>query len=187
MRLLAAIGAVALLVLVTAAVVLAAGLYDVGADDPHWATTERVLEWARVRSVKHGMRDVPEPPNLEDATLVRKGAANYAEMCAACHSAPGMQPSLLKQGLYPQPPELTRASIAPKAAFWVIKHGLKMTGMPAWGASHDDATIWAIVAFVQQMPRMTPQQYDAMVKAAPREEAMPGGHSHGGAMPAGHH
>lgn len=182
MRILAAIGALALLVLVSAAVYVSAGLYGAGADEPHWGMTASALEWARTRSVNRAVRDVPAPPNLEDAALVRKGAANYAEMCAQCHSAPGMRPSFLRQGLYPRPPDLTQATLAEGPAFWTIKHGLKMTGMPAWGASHDDATIWALVAFIRQLPRMTAQQYDAMVRTAPREEAVPGGHSHGGAM-----
>ena len=180
------VGALVLVVLVAAAGVLAAGLYDVGADEPHWSMTERVLGLARLRAVKHGMRDVPDAPNLEDAALLRKGAATYADMCAPCHTAPGRQASLMSQGMYPRPPDLARVSISPRAAFWTIKHGLKMTGMPAWGASHDDTTIWAMVAFIRQLPRMSPQQYEAMLRSAPREEAMPGGHSHGGVMSPAH-
>jgi mono/diheme cytochrome c family protein len=60
--------------------------------------------------------------------------------------------------------------------FWIIKHGIKMTAMPAWGATHSDAQIWNIVAFFQAMPGMTPEIYKALVASAPdhRPEAMPG-------------
>jgi hypothetical protein len=77
----------------------------------------------------------------------------------------------------------------------VIKHGIKMSAMPAWGPSHDDATIWSMVAFLQKLPEMTPAQYKAMVAKAPPDEDMapmdgatmsaPGGHTHSGHAHAG--
>ena len=180
MRFLAVLGALAAAALVGAAIVLAAGVYDVAADEPHWHGTERVLEWARLRSVDHALGEVPSAPKLDDAAILRKGAANYSEMCAVCHSAPGMEPSPMRQGLYPRPPDFTRATVPRDRAFWTIKHGLKMTGMPAWGATHDDATIWSMVALIERLPNMSRQEYDELASSAPREEAMPGGHSHGG-------
>ena len=86
----------------------------------------------------------------------------------------------MRQGLYPKPPDFTRATVPRNRAFWTIKHGLKMTGMPAWGATHDDSTIWGIVAFIERLPKMSRRDYDQLVSSAPRKEAMPGGHSHGG-------
>lgn len=47
-----------------------------------------------------------------------------------------------------------------------------MTGMPARGASHDDATIWALVAFLQRLPTLTPEEYGGMVQGAPKDERM---------------
>jgi mono/diheme cytochrome c family protein len=74
--------------------------------------------------------------------------------------------------MYPQPPNLSKIRVDPRDAFWVIKHGVKMSGMPAWGGSHDDATIWSMVAFLQKLPELTPQQYEDMVAKAPPDEDM---------------
>jgi mono/diheme cytochrome c family protein len=65
---------------------------------------------------------------------------------------------------------LSKISVDPRQAFWVIKHGIKMSAMPAWGLSHDDATIWSIVAFLKKLPDMTPEQYKEIVAKAPPDE-----------------
>jgi len=83
-----------------------------------------------------------------------------------------MGDSEIRRGLYPQPPLLAQERIDPKAAFWVIKHGIKMSAMPAWGTSHDDLTIWSMVAFLRKLPDLTPAQYKDLVKRAPPDEDM---------------
>jgi len=93
-------------------------------------------------------------------------------MCTSCHLAPGMKDTELRPGLYPRPPNLSEGEVEPREAFWIIKHGLKMTAMPAWGLSHDDATIWSMVAFLQKLPGMTAAQYKEMVAKAPPDEDM---------------
>ena len=147
------------------------GLYDIGADIPHWPITEKIVETVRVRSIESRAKNII-PPKLESPRLVLKGAGQYAAMCADCHLAPGMSDSEIRQGLYPQPPNLTRVSIDPKVAFWVIKHGIKMTGMPAWGHSHDDLTLWSIVAFVNRLPGMGPQEYKDIVEKSLADEGI---------------
>lgn len=139
------------------------------------------MEAVRTRSIERRSRDIAVP-NLDDPKLALKGAGQYAEMCMGCHLAPGMKESPTRQGLYPKPPKLAEREINPRRVFWVIKHGIKMTGMPAWGASHDDDTIWSLVAFLNQLPRLSPQQYKEMVDKAPRDkemESMPAGIEHG--------
>jgi mono/diheme cytochrome c family protein len=85
-------------------------------------------------------------------------------MCTGCHLAPGARDSEIRPGLYPQPPDLTRSPPpSPARAFWVIKHGIKMTAMPAWGTTHDDAAVWNIVAFLQKLPTLSPGQYQSLV------------------------
>ena len=116
--------------------------------------------------------------------MILKGAGQYAAMCASCHLAPGQATSELRQGLYPLPPDLTTEKVDPRRAFWVIKHGVKMSAMPAWGTGHDDATLWSLVAFLQVLPGLTTQQYRDMVeRAAPHHDTheTPGaesGHGH---------
>jgi len=89
-------------------------------------------------------------------------------MCAGCHLAPGVAPTEISQGLYPLAPELSRRHPRePAAQFWTIKHGVKMTAMPAWGRTHSDSLIWDMVAFVRKLPSLSPAQYRAMVESAP--------------------
>jgi mono/diheme cytochrome c family protein len=151
---------------------IGSGLYNPGADSPHWKITYLVLQAARERSVEQHAAAVVLPANLDDPQVILKGAGQYAAMCTSCHLAPGMKETELRPGLYPEPPKLSEGKVDPREAFWVIKHGLKMTAMPAWGLSHDDATIWSMVAFLQKLPGMTPAQYKEMVAKAPPDEDM---------------
>ena len=68
----------------------------------------------------------------------------------------------------------------PSHHFWVIKHGIKASGMPAWGKSMGDEYIWGMVAFLQQLPKLDAAQYKALVASS-------GGHSHGGGESGEHH
>ena len=147
------------------------GLYDIGADSRHWPITYETLQTVRDRSIRMRSRRL-RAPDLNDPQLVLKGAGQYAAMCVGCHLAPGQKGSEVREGMYPQPPNLSKVRVDPRDAFWVIKHGIKMSGMPAWGLSHDDATIWSMVAFLQKLPGFTPQQYHDIVVQAPRDEDM---------------
>jgi cytochrome c1 len=148
------------------------GIYNMGADSPHGKPTAIVLERFRDRAIAHHARDIMVPVNLDDPEIIMKGAGQYAAMCTSCHLVPGMKNSELRAGLYPLPPDLTQEKIDPRVAFWVIKHGIKMSAMPAWGGSHDDATIWSMVAFLRKLPDMTPETYQAIVAKAPPDEDM---------------
>ena len=111
-------------------------------------------------------------PNLDDPALILKGAGQYAAMCTQCHLAPGIDNSEVRVGMHPQPPDLSQDRIDPRAAFWVIKHGIKMSAMPAWGGSHDDPTIWSMVAFLRNLPEMSFEQHKSIVAAAPPDDDM---------------
>jgi mono/diheme cytochrome c family protein len=154
------------------------GVYNPGADSPHWKITYAILQSVRDRAVANHASGIALPDNLDDPKLILKGAGHYADMCTGCHLAPGKKNAEIRSGLYPQPPNLSKARIDQREAFWVIKHGLKMTAMPAWGKSHDDATIWSIVAFVHKLPDMTPAQYKEIVAKAPPDEDMEHSHKH---------
>ncbi|MBP8310867.1 MAG: cytochrome c, partial [Burkholderiaceae bacterium] len=159
--------------MVIAAAVIWSGIYNVGADDPHWSATHRALEVARKRSIAVRAADI-QVPDLSDAELIRNGAGNYSAMCVTCHLSPDAQETELSVGLYPRPPRWDALGLTdPREAFWVLKHGIKASGMPAWGKSMDDRYLWGMVAFMQQFPGMTAAQYQARVAASD-------GHSHGG-------
>ncbi|HEY1141414.1 MAG TPA: cytochrome c, partial [Lysobacter sp.] len=118
-------------------------------------------------------------PDLQDPARIAHGAGNYDAMSTGCHLKPGAEPTELSKGLYPAPPNLSQQTVAAAEAFWAIKHGVKASGMPAWGKSMDDAYIWNMVAFLQQLPKLDAVQYQALV-------ARSGGHSHGGGESGGH-
>jgi len=141
------------------------GLYDVAASEPDNAAMRWFLVTVRNRSIDHRAAGVEVPP-LTDPGLVEEGFEHYHEMCVGCHLAPGVDSSEIRQGLNPQPPVLAQLvpHSSPARLFWVIKHGVKMSGMPAWGTSHSDQMIWAMVAFLEQLPNMTPAEYQAMEK-----------------------
>ena len=160
---------IALTLIVGALLALAyaySGSFDAGADEPHGALVHRGLETARERSIAVRLDGILAP-NLADPSLIAAGAGEYSQMCSGCHLAPGVANTELRRGLYPQPPELAdehmrREATGAARQFWIFKHGLKMTAMPAWGATHDDPTIWGMVAFLQVLPELTPEQYVQM-------------------------
>ena len=156
------------------------GLYNIGADDAHTRPTYTVLEMLRQRSIKVRASKL-QVPDLSDPSRIKQGAGNYDAMCTGCHLAPGMAPTEISVGLYPSPPNLSKITVDVAEAFWVIKHGIKASGMPAWGKSmQQDDDIWNIAAFVQTLPKLDQAQYNALVASS-------GGHSHGGgeSMPHG--
>ena len=177
---------VTLIVIAGAALLILAGFvwsgtYDIGADTAHTRPVYSTLQALRERSITVHARKLQPPPNLNDMVLIRQGAGNYDAMCTGCHLRPGKEPTELSRGLYPAPPNLSTAGeFVPSHHFWVIKHGIKASGMPAWGKSMGDQYIWGIVAFLQQLPKLDAAQYKALV-------ANSGGHSHGGGETGEHH
>ena len=162
-----------LVLLGVAAVGIYAGLYNIAADVPHTRPVYWLFETVRDRSVAARARDVVVPNDLDDANRISKGAGQYAEMCSGCHLAPGMKRTEISRGLYPRAPELRRETdLTPAEQFWIVKHGLKMTGMPAWGVTHQDELLWDVVAFVRKLPKLTPEQYETLVKNAPKHEQL---------------
>jgi mono/diheme cytochrome c family protein len=145
---------------------LAAGGFDVAADSPHSPLVFRAIEFARDRGVEARAEKIAVPA-LDDPKLLAKGAKDYVAMCEGCHLGPGVADNEFRKGVYPQPPDLFKNPTDSDAeAFWIVKHGLKMTAMPAWGLTHDDATLWGIVAFLKQLPTLTPAQYQQVTASA---------------------
>jgi mono/diheme cytochrome c family protein len=147
-----------------AVVFIGSGIYNIGADDHHTKIVLAIIEQLRERSIAVRARAI-EPPNLEDPAKIGTGAERYAALCVGCHLAPGVTKSPLRAGLYPHPPNLAQEDTRDaQRAFWTVKHGIKMSAMPAWGKTLDDAAIWDLVAFLRQMPGMTPETYQQLSK-----------------------
>ncbi|MFL6728151.1 MAG: c-type cytochrome [Sphingomicrobium sp.] len=160
-----------------AGIFIYAGLYNIAADAPHSGFVYNALQELRERSIESRSRNIRPPADLGSPKRVAAGAGLYAEMCTGCHLGPGVEKSEMSQGLYPQAPELARGTdLRPAQQFWVIKHGVKLTAMPAWGKTHSDELIWDMVALLRQLPKMSPEQYKAAVASAPEshEEMMKG-------------
>lgn len=162
------IGVLSVVVLALGAIFIYAGVYNIGADAHHARATTALIDGVRERSIAVRARNIKVPANLDSAERIAGGAGLYAEMCTACHLAPGMAPTELSQGLYPQAPVFKgKSEHPPREQFWAIKHGIKLTAMPAWGVSHNDDLVWNMVAFLQKLPGMSKADYDKLVASAP--------------------
>lgn len=145
------------------------GLYSMGADDRHTALTHWALETLRERSIARASVGIEVPANLDTPERLLAGGADYNDMCAGCHLKPDKTQSDFTLGLYPAPPNLTQRAheggdIESQAQqrFWIIKHGIKASGMPAWGPGHDDERIWNMVVFLRRLPDLSPEQYEIL-------------------------
>ena len=179
----------ALMVVVGGAALMWSGVVSVAANDPHLPVTQWVLDTGRIRSIKMHAAGIVPPSNLADHTRIVGGTAHFAEHCAGCHSAPGVEAEDMAEGMYPKPPALTAAARqwTPGELFWILKNGIKMSGMPSW-ADHGDDALWDIVAFLEKLPGMSEQDYGQLVMASIKAG---GHHMHGsgmdmGTMPAEH-
>jgi mono/diheme cytochrome c family protein len=142
-----------------AAVFVASGIYNIGADDHHTKPVFAIIEALRERSIEARARTLTVP-NLEDGARIREGAQYYAAHCPVCHLAPDMEASEIRRGMYPHPPNLVQEGVSDaREAFWIVKHGIKMSAMPTWSKTLDDDDIWDVVAFLRKVPDMTPESY----------------------------
>jgi mono/diheme cytochrome c family protein len=151
-----------------------AGWYDIGSTAQHLQPVYRFLEQGMRHSVRHHARDIPVPRLGEPAQVLR-GAALYGEHCAQCHGGPGFAPAPHGMSMQPVPGPLVDASRhwQPRELYWITRHGIKMSGMPAWEARLGEADTWAVVAFVTRMPGLDARAFREMTAARPgREEAV---------------
>jgi mono/diheme cytochrome c family protein len=122
------------------------------------------VRWVLMKTMRRSAAARAEgiaPPALDAPDRVKKGAVGYEAMCSPCHGAPGREGSEIGKGLNPPPPDLAHSAKELTAAqlFWLTKNGVRMTGMPAFGPTHDDEAIWDIIAFVQRLPVMGAEEY----------------------------
>lgn len=146
------------------------GFYNIGADAPHTRPVYTFIESLRDRSIAEHAKGITPPADLASAARISAGAGLYGEMCQGCHLGPGVEKTEISQGLYPQAPRLALGNdLTPAQQFWIIKHGVKLTAMPAWGKTHPDSLIWDMVAFLQKLPNMNEKQYQAAIAGAPED------------------
>ena len=162
------IGALSILVILIlgSLIFIYSGLYNIGATSHHNKLTLWAINTLKDNSINHHSNDSNiKPPDLSDTSLIKTGFIHYREMCVGCHGAPGIdQAEILLKGLYPRPPKLVRTAkeFSVQQLFWITKNGIKMTAMPAFGPTHPDELIWAMVAFTQRLPNLTKEQYQTL-------------------------
>lgn len=159
---------VALITLLAGALAVTySGAYNVAANVSDPGFVKWLLSTNMQQSVTRHARSISAPMQLTDQQA-GDGLRIYKETCVYCHGAPGKDPGDIGKGLNPEAPYLpdTVGRWSSAELFWIIKHGIRMTGMASYGAVHKDDEIWNLVAFVERLPKMTPEQYGQMEQAA---------------------
>ena len=142
------------------------GSYDVSQLVPHNAVTKWAITTTTHHSIDKRIKDI-QVPLMNDSAMITEGFIHYNAMCVTCHGGPGISPDELVKGLYPKPPKFYQSTDMPDTteAFWIIKNGIKMTSMPAFGPTHSDAKIWAMTDFLlTKLNKMTPEEYQQWIQ-----------------------
>ena len=140
------------------------GIYHVGASTGHWAITRALITIGLHSAVRTHSIGVEPPQDLDDPDRIRLGAGHFAGGCAPCHGAPGVPQNPITRGMLPPPPGLSHAVNDWETAelFWIVKHGLKYTAMPAWPALKRDDEVWSMVAFLERLPELSAEDYQGL-------------------------
>jgi mono/diheme cytochrome c family protein len=159
------------LVLAVALLFTYSGAYNVAA----LSSGGGIVDWWAGTTMDHSVRAHASGisvPDLADSALVALGFDHYKDMCITCHGSPAGGMSEAGMGLNPKAPELSEAARdwTPAELYWIIKNGVKMTGMPAFAPTHSERELWALVAFLQKLKTMTPDQYKTYVSVAKEPE-----------------
>jgi mono/diheme cytochrome c family protein len=170
---LATLGALALFFIVAGSAFVYFGVYNVAATEQHTRPVYWLLDVSLRRAIAMRSRDIAVPP-LSDPGLLRLGAIRYQDACVQCHGAPGTARGAEGMSMLPVPNDLVQAAREwpPAELYWVIRHGIKMTGMPAWEFRFSERELWAVVAFLKHLPQLSVQDYEAWQQSA--AEAEPG-------------
>ena len=158
---LATLGISALLGVLAALAVIYSGIFNVAATVEDAPPLRWVLVTTREASIKRHARDI-QAPALGGAEQLENGFRLYREMCVMCHTPVGRTPTPMAIGLNPQAPGFAENDMSAAELFWATKHGIRFTGMSAWGPSRSDQEVWDMVAFIQALPKMSAGEYDAL-------------------------
>ncbi len=155
-----------------ALLVIATGAFDARASTQHSPVMAWATHTAMQNNMRSGAKDVQPPAAFTPAQTI-DGLHLYMRDCVSCHGGPGVARDAWVQGMTPSPPFLVDASRRWTRAqlFWVVKNGVKMTAMPAWGATESDADVWDVVAFLEAMPLMKAADFERLEKIRPAAAA----------------
>ena len=162
-----AAGLLTALAVAAGALVVYSGAYNVGATTQHWQPVYSLLETTLRYAVQRRARHIEAPP-LDGAQRIASGALVYHRTCVQCHGAPGVAQGDIGKSMQPLPGPLVDAVRRwhPREIYWITRHGIKMSGMPAWAFRLSEEQMWDVVAFVQHLPTLTPQDYAQATQGA---------------------
>lgn len=150
------------------------GVVPIKASSGHWPITASFLHFALRRSVATHALGL-KVPSLDEPWFAQKGASHYEAACRGCHGSPEHPRPVIAQHMTPRPPYLSATVPEWDSAelFYIVKHGVKFTGMPAWPARQRDDEVWAMVAFLRRLPGLDVHGYrqllNGTVSAAGRD------------------
>jgi cytochrome c553 len=136
------------------------GIYDVAASSPHSKFTEWLTHESMIHSVRRHAASITGPASFSSGQVVA-GFCQYEAHCVACHGAAAVPRQQWVSGMEPAPPYLldVQQRFTQPQLFWIVKNGIKMTGMPAWKNEMSDAEIWEVVAWLEASAKLPPQTY----------------------------
>jgi mono/diheme cytochrome c family protein len=145
------------LLLLSALVVTRLGLMPVSADGAHSRLEARIMPAVLHASIVRHASGETNPVALNEDNL-KAGVDTYKAMCARCHSTPEGKASIYGQSFYPAAPQLPKgmAQYTDSQLFWLIKHGIRNTGMPAWGSMLSDEETWQLVSLLKNSQDLPP-------------------------------
>ena len=148
-------------------VVAELGLYPIGADSPP-GSLERALAGRAMDRYAEKHKPAGDNPVQITSDNLTEGAKEYEEHCAFCHGGAKAKISPMQDKLNPPAPQLIDRIPHDDEAwlFWVIKHGVRMTGMPAWDGILSDEEIWKIIAFIKRSDKLPAAVQSAWQKMA---------------------
>jgi mono/diheme cytochrome c family protein len=120
-------------------------------------------------------RDRSNPVQPTEAVL-NEGLEHFADHCATCHANNGSGDTAIGRGLYPRVPDMRAAatqSLTDGELFSIIEHGIRLTGMPAWGDGTEEGgrESWALVHFIRHLPKLTDAEVARMEALNPKTPA----------------
>ncbi len=146
--------------------ILESGIYNISVLNHDSGAVNWAMDRGMTRSVQTHAKDI-QTPELSDPAMVKEGFEIFKMRCVICHGAPGVDAGAVAKGLWPTAPGLAESvpEWKPAELFWITKNGIKFSAMPGWGPVYSDSQLWAITAFLEKLPKLTPAEYEAMKTA----------------------
>jgi thiosulfate dehydrogenase len=142
------------------------GLYPVNADaDPSWLE-RRLSHWAVDGYVPSQAKMLSENPLKPTESVLMEGMKAFKSNCAGCHGSPADKEGHFGKAFFPKAPQFGNEGLDddPREIFWITKHGIRMTGMPAFGSMLKDDEMWKIVTFIGNVPKLPANVQNEWIK-----------------------